>query len=66
VDFAPRGSYQKDIPYELTIFDMRIPALAERFRGERMAWGKYADVEMLDAHHLVLLVRPNAAREIPA
>jgi hypothetical protein len=64
VDFAPKGSYQNDSPYELTIFDLRIPGVAGRFRSERAAWGQYADVEMLDMDHPILVVRPGAAREI--
>jgi hypothetical protein len=46
----------------LIIFDLRILGAAEHFHRERAAWQEYADIEMLDFDHAVLIVRPGAAR----
>jgi hypothetical protein len=46
----------------LIIFDLRIPGAAEHFHRERAAWQEYADIEMLNIDHAVLIVRPGAAR----
>jgi hypothetical protein len=58
--FAPESDSK---PYELAIFDLRIPGATERYWSERAAWREYADVEALDEHHYVLIIRPGLARE---
>jgi hypothetical protein len=47
------------------LFDTRVPGIADRLRRQRAAWGESAEIETLDEHHLVLIVRPGAARKLP-
>ena len=63
MDLAVSLLYPDDKPYDLAIFDTRIPGVAERFHRERAAGGEEGEVEMLDLDHPVLIVRPNGARE---
>ena len=49
--------YLTEQPYELVIFDVRIPGVGQRFSRERAAWRECADVEMLNLNHPVLIVR---------
>ena len=44
------------------IFDLRVPGNPERLHRERAAWREYADIEMLDFDHAVLIIRLGAAR----
>jgi hypothetical protein len=58
--FAPEEAYQTE--EILTIYDVRVPGVAERFDRERLGWGEAADVETLDLDHPVLIIRPGGAR----
>jgi hypothetical protein len=51
-------------PYELVIFDVRVPSAVERLLSERAAWGEDADVELLDPNHAALIVRAGGAARI--
>ena len=64
--FAPRSLYDDAAPYELVIFDLRIPAAVERYWSERTAWAEAANVEALDEDHTILIVRPDGARGLLA
>jgi len=48
--------------YELSIYDIRIPGVAERLHSERAAWQEQSDIEALDQNHFVLIVQPGGAR----
>ena len=50
--------------YTLTVFDLRIPGSAERLHRERAARREYAEIEMLDYDHAILIIRPGAARRL--
>jgi hypothetical protein len=62
--FAPRSLYADAEPYELVIFDLRVPDAVERYWFERSAWAEAADVEALDEDHPILIIRPGSAREL--
>ena len=48
-------------PYELVLFDLRVPGTVKRVLSERSAWGECASVELLGSHHAVLIVRAGGA-----
>lgn len=50
-----------DRPYELALFDLRVPSAVKRVLSERSAWGECASVELLGPHHAVLIVRAGGA-----
>ncbi len=54
------GSYG-DKPYELVLFDIRVPGTLERLLSERAAWREVARVELLDPDHAVLVVLAGGA-----
>jgi hypothetical protein len=59
----PRSVYPHNREaYELVIFDVRIPDVAERLHRERAAWQEHGDIEALDEGHFVLVVRPGGVR----
>lgn len=60
----PRLEYHDDKSCTIIVFDVRLPNAGRRFSHERAAWGEYADVEMLDLNHPVLVVRPGATLEL--
>ena len=45
----------------LMIFAARIPGMVQRFNYERARWEEFADIEMLDPDHPVLLIRLGTA-----
>lgn len=47
--------------YELVAFDVRFPDALCRLISEGAAWKGRAHVELLDAHHAILIVRPGGA-----
>ena len=59
--FAPNPSYHEGKTETLIIYDVRIPGIAERFHRERAAWGEFVDIEALDQHHFILVIRPGGA-----
>lgn len=64
MNFAPPRLYPTDdCPYELAIFDFRVPGTGCRMRREMYAWKSCASMERLDQHHAVLIVQPGGARE---
>jgi hypothetical protein len=63
---APNQAYHDSRRYELIIFDVRIPGVAERLHRERAAWQEAADIEALDADHFALVVRAGGARRLAA
>ncbi len=54
------GSYG-DKPYELILFDVRVPGSFERLLSERAAWQEHARVELLDPDHAILVVLAGGA-----
>ncbi len=62
----PRSVYPNREAYELVIFDVRIPDVAERLHRERAAWQEHGDIEALDEDHFVLVVRPGWVTEAVA
>ena len=59
----PRSVYPHNREaYELVIFDVRIPDVAERLHRELAAWQEHGDIEALDEGHFVLVVRPGGVR----
>jgi hypothetical protein len=48
-----------------TLFDLRIPGVAQHLHRERAAWQENSEVEMLYLHHAVL-IRPGGARRLAA
>jgi hypothetical protein len=52
--------------YLITVFDVRDDGALACYWSERAAWQEFADVEALDEHHYVLIVRPDLAREMAA
>jgi hypothetical protein len=61
---APRRAYCNSSEFTLIIFDLRVPSSSERLHSEYAAWREYADIEMLDYDHAILIVRPGAARRL--
>jgi hypothetical protein len=47
--------------YELSIYDIHIPGIAERLHRERAAWQGRSDIKALDENHFALTVRPGGA-----
>jgi hypothetical protein len=58
----PQEAHHTTSHYELAVFTLSEPGGKERFARARRAWGESASVEMLDADHPVLVVRPGGAR----
>jgi hypothetical protein len=58
----PRPVYPNREAYELVIFDVRIPHIAERLHHERAAWQERGDIEALDENHFVLIVHAGVVR----
>ncbi len=58
---TPREVYPDSGSYELAIFDLRIPGVAESLHGQRAAWQGNSDIEALDRDHFVLIVRAGGA-----
>ena len=54
------GSYG-DKPYELILFDIRVPGTSQRLLSERAAWREAARVELLGPDHAVLVVLAGGA-----
>lgn len=66
MDAPIKQSYRNTTEGTLVIYDVRIPGAAERFHSERAAWGEFGDIEALDEHHYILMVRPGGAGEMVA
>jgi len=58
----PRSVYPNREAYELVIFDVRIPDVAERFHRERAAWRERGDIEAVDENHFVFIVHAGGVR----
>lgn len=56
--------YPPQHEYTLSIFDIRIPGVAEQFNHERALAGECGDVEMLDLDHPILIVKPGVTLEL--
>lgn len=63
---APKRVYPKPAESIVVLYDVRIPGAADRFHEQRAAWRERGDVEALDQHHFMLIVRPGGAREMAA
>jgi hypothetical protein len=61
MDTSPNPLYRSSETYELVIYDVRIPTVADRLRARGAAWGEDGDTEALDEHHFVLIVRLGSA-----
>jgi hypothetical protein len=61
---TPNRDYRNSGESTLVIFDLRIPGGIKRLNSERAAWREYADIEMLDFDHAVLIIEPGAARRL--
>jgi hypothetical protein len=59
---APKEIYPSSDPYDVVLFDVRIPDVAERLQSERAAWKESGDIEALDEDHFVLIVRPGGVK----
>ena len=59
------GSYG-DKPYELILFDIRVPGTSQRLLSERAAWREHARVELLGPDHAVLVVLAGGAAATPS
>ena len=57
----PNTSLAEGRPYELVVFDVRVPGATERLVSERTAWREDATVEPLGADHAALIVRAGGA-----
>jgi hypothetical protein len=51
-EFYPEGETEVSI-----FFDLRIPGSVERMHHERTEWQEQCDIEALDMHHFVLIIR---------
>lgn len=58
---APQTEYHLSPLETLAIYDVRLPGVPERVYRERAGWQESADLEALDADHLVLIVRAGGA-----
>lgn len=58
---ALNQEYHLSPPETLAIFDSRIPGVAECLHRERAGWQESAELEALDADHLVLIVHAGGA-----
>jgi hypothetical protein len=45
----------------VVVFDLREPHGAAELHRQRAAWAAYSDIEALDEHHFVLLIRQGGA-----
>jgi len=59
-------SYPDRDQYELAIFDVRNPEVAERLHREQAAWAEHGHIEALDRYRFVLIIRPGGARKLLA
>lgn len=48
-------------PYELVVFDVRVPGAVERLLSERVAWRGDATVELLGPDHAALIIHAGGA-----
>ena len=62
MSFAPRQEYRISELYKLTIYDVRIPGVAERLHCERGAWLGEAAIKALDEDHFVLITWPGGTQ----
>lgn len=61
---TPATFHPNNVPYELVVFDVRVPGAVERLLSERAAWGEDAAMELLDPDHAVLIVRAGGAARV--
>jgi len=61
---TPNRDYCSSGEFTLIIFDLRLPGGVDRLHSERATWREYADIELLDVDHAVLIVRPRTARRL--
>jgi hypothetical protein len=50
----------------VVVFDLREPDGPSELHNQRAIWAEYSDIEALDEHHFVLLIRPGGALEAAA
>ena len=60
---TPHRDYRRSRESTLVIFDLRVSDSIDRLQGELAAWQGYAEIEVLDLNHAVLIIRPGAARK---
>lgn len=60
----PQTVYPSSGRYELAIFDLRLPGIAERLHRERAAWQGQSEIEVIDQDHTVLVIRPGGAQRL--
>ena len=58
---APNRAYHEGKSETLLIFDVRIPGAAARLHTERATWPECSDIDALDQHRYILVVRPGGA-----
>jgi hypothetical protein len=51
-EFCPEGETEVRI-----LFDLRIPGSVERMHHGRTVWQEQSDVEALDMHHFIVIIR---------
>ncbi len=65
--FAPERFYNMAHPeYLISVFDLRVPGVAEALHKQRAAWREYSDIEALGPDHFALIVRPGWASKAAA
>ncbi len=62
MDHAARQLYPNPTESIVVVYDVRVPGAADRLHGDRAVWRESGDVEALDEHHYVLVVRPGGTR----
>jgi hypothetical protein len=60
---TPRQVYNGP-PELLTVFDLLVPGACSLLCGTLRAWGRFARMEDIGNGRVVLLVRPDGAREL--
>jgi hypothetical protein len=50
----------------VVLFDLREPGGAAELHRQRATWAEYSDIETLEEHHFVLIIRPGSAMEAAA
>jgi hypothetical protein len=60
------GLYPDHCKCLIVLFDLREPSGTTELHRQRAVWAEYSDIEALDEHHFVLLIRPGSALEAAA
>jgi hypothetical protein len=64
---APKREFHPRAETEIRVlFDLRVAGSAEQFHRERAAWQEHSEIEALDEHHFILIIRAGRCARLAA